>query len=239
MALTGVKGPDRVLYALTGLLENKLPAALSAAQTSCSQTLLIPPKTPGILHFSVDTFEHTIEVLQPVDIINIINSASTPLTAHPFSENAIILTSSKTVKFLDDFSNLKKNQISVSSAVPAIQTYIISGVVPGENQLKLFPAIVVNLQNINPAADGILCTYGVQITAAVTTPINTSQIDLLSKQLLTVYDCIKEILDEDDGSLGGVTNGVTINSANIQDVAGNQNYLKLLNISLSIIVEED
>lgn len=250
MALKGVKGPDRVLYGLAALLQDKLPGLIAAYnETEKARLLLVFPggsiQFESSYYFKYEiagdrtTIEFSAGTYHLGDIVSLINTAGGSMRAHPFSDFGIILECNKSFKVLTAFGNLRAGQICNNMGIEAPNTYIISGTVPGEDQIKAFPACLINLVNISPRNDGYMVDYGVDITLAATSPISSSQADYLSAQLMKYYDCIREAITNDDGSLGGLTNGVTIDNAGIDDATGNYNYLKLLTISLTIAVEED
>lgn len=251
MALRGVAGPDRVLYGLAALLQNRLPEVISSYNLEKARFLFC---IEGDVINLIDdfTFECLVDgdavaIRFPAgmytldDIMDVINSYPGGLiTAEKFSKFGILLSCDYSFKVLTAFGNLKAGQIINYQFLSNPITYIISGVLPGEDQIKAFPAICITLSDISPDPDTIMVDYDVEVTLAITSPINTSQVDFLSGQLLRYYDCIRDVLlDYDNGSLGGLINGLTINSASIDEASGNAYFLKLLTISLTCTVEED
>ena len=252
MALKSAKGPDRVLYGLSSLLQNKLPAAISTYNSSnkCETLLVIPGNnctfaTDISLSFSVTgNFQESITFpsgsYDRAAIIATINEAETHLSASAFGDTGILLTAPASIKYTSAFFNLKQGQIVNYIPLQVPNSFIISGTLPSEADIKAFPSVVVDMQGITPSDGGVMVSYTVGLTIGLTASLNTSQTDYLSKQLLKYYDVIRDILiEEDDGSLGGIANGVNIVSAGIDEATGNSYFLKFLTISLEIQVEED
>ena len=198
------------------------------------------------LNFSYLTGENTYTVTFSAGnydlgtIKTVINNATAPLRALDFGENALLFECASSVQFLTAFGNIKVNQVVNFIPLQGVNSFIIDGVFPDEKQIKAFPAIVIGLDTITPSPDSIMCNYSVNLTVGVTSAINTSQVDYLSNQLMKYYDCIQDVLMvQDNGSLGGIVNGVNILSADIGEAAGNSYFLKYLTITLEISVEED
>ena len=250
MALTSPKGPDRVLYGLAALLQNRLHGAIKKfnEQNACQVLFTVPGPIiftdDFVFSFAIGGNDYTITfaagTYNLLDIDRVINTTQTPLQSRIFSRFGLLFTAPGPVKFATAFGNIKVGQVVSYQPLVDPISYIISGVLPAEKDLKNYPAIVINLSSITPADDGIVTAYDVDLVLAITSPINSSQADFLSKQLLHYYDCIRSvIMDDDNGSLGGLVNGVAINSADIDEATGTANFLKLLTISLTVQVEED
>lgn len=251
MALKGVKGPDRVLYALSALLQNKLPAAIAQYNNTHKALTLFTIAGDSITFtddflFKYQTGNTTEQISFPKgsygleDILTIINNANQSLTASKYNDYSLLLSSASSIKFLTAFGNLRENQQMNYVPLQNINSYIMNGVLPDESQTKAFPSMVIELASIAPSPDDIMVAYSVNLTVAVTSAINTSQVDYLSNQLFKYYDCIHEVLTVvDDGSLGGITNGLNIMSADIGEATGNSYFLKYLTIALEISAEED
>lgn len=250
MALRGVTGPDRVLYGMAALFLSGLKSKIDEYNSKEKATVLL--SFPGDkvvfsddteLKFSTADEVHSIPFsageYSYSAIKSIINLSSTPLTVDDFSRHGVFLTADTSVKFLNDFGNLKKNQIINYQPLVEPKTLIISGTVPGEDQLKAFPALLLTLASVNPEPDGIVCSYGVDISLAITSPINSSQTEFMTGLLLKYYDVLRDVIFDDDGSLGGLINGLSIDSASVDEVTGNSNFLKILTISTTCMVEED
>lgn len=250
MALKGTKGPDRVLYAVSALLQSKLPSMIAQYNArEPAEALLVLPNDSLVLAegtaltFTIDSVAQSISfaagTYTSADVITTINDAETALSASAFG-SGIILSAAKSIKFTSAFCNLRAGQIVNYQPLIMPNSFIISGVLPAETDIKAYPSVVVELQSIQPADDTIMVTYSVGLTIGLTSPINSSQADFLSKQLLKYYDVIRDILTiEDDGSLGGVTNGCNIISAQIDEATGASNFLKYLTITLDVYLEED
>lgn len=251
MALKGVKGPDRVLYGLAGLLQNKLPAAIAAYNDSHKAITLFT--VPGgeitlaealSFQYSIGGVTHVIPFLAGTYTLGaikaVINNAENSLSAIDFGHNALLLECASSVQFLTTFGNIKAGQIVNYQPLAMPNSIIISGKLPSEDSIEAYPSMVIELSSISPEDDTILTTYGVDLTIGVTSPLNSSQVDFLSGQLLKYYDVIFDVITTaDDGSLGGLINGVSILSAAIDEATGNSYFLKFLTISLNCIAEED
>ena len=237
--LKGVKGPDRVLYSLVSTLQSKLPATISQYNTTHKEIVLFD--LPGgsitfdedfVLRFNLDQAGYGIVfaagTYNLAQIRDTINAAETPLEATDFSYG-LLLSAAKSIKFLDNFGTIKSGQVVNNVALQMPNSIIINGVLPDEGQIKAYPSIVVELANISPSADTIMCSYQVNLTIGVTSAINTSQVDYLTGQLMRYYDCISDVLTvQDNGSLGGTVNGLNILNASIGEATGNSYFLSNL-----------
>lgn len=250
MALRGVKGPDRVLYGLAALLQSWLPIEIDEYnQQERAQLLLVLPgdeliiEQPLSWRYQIGDQIHNVDfvpgVYQVQEVMQAINVMAGPLTAERFGLHGLILTADQSFRVIDALGNLRPGQIVNYQPVQPVKSLIISGTMPDEDQIKAYPAIVLELTGITPEPDGIVAEYAVAITLGITSPINTSQADYLSAQLMRYYDILYAVLMADDGSLGGLINGFTIDNASIDEATGQYNYLKLLTISLTCRVEED
>lgn len=250
MALKGVKGPDRVLYALAALLQKYLPAEIISYNNKHHAIGLFTISGNSItfladttFSFSTEGTQHDIPIIAGTyavkDLVDIINAADTPMSASVFSYGAL-LDCPSSWKVITSFGNFKQNQQFNNIALQNLNSVIINGVLPSEDQIKAFPACTITLDSISPSPDDIMCTYNVSLTVAVTSAINTSQADHLTSQLLKYYDVLHDVITViDDGGLGGVANGVNILSADVGEATGNSYFLKYLTITLEVNVEED
>lgn len=253
MVLKGTYGPDRVLYGLMGFLQSTLPAKVAAYSSSEKASLLftIPGENITIsddtgfdFKYQTSGTSYTINFPKGTytlsDIKNTINSASQSLQAVELSQFSLLFTTPGSMTIQTAFGNLREGQVVNYQPLKIPSYYQISGVLPSEAELKCYPAVLLTLDSVNVDNAGIVQKYNVSLALALTSPIATSQSEYLSREIFKYYDIIFDLLYRtDDGSLGGICNGVRITSARVGEATGRNNYLKILNISLSISVEED